>query len=205
MGTLTVQTFVTADGIMQAPGGPQEDTDGGFAFGGWSFPHWDEPMNAAITEHMNRSEAILLGRRTYQIFASHWPNVPDDEPVAAKLNRMPKYVASRTLSSVDWANSTLLGDDVPGEVAELKQRIGGEIGVPGSANLIQTLLRHGLVDRLVVWTFPLVLGQGKRLFGDGTVPAGLTLESATPSSTGVLMATYTVGGEPEVGSFALEG
>jgi dihydrofolate reductase len=204
MGTLVVGTFVTLDGVMQGPGGPDEDRDGGFEHGGWSVNYWDEVMVQEIDGSMQRAEALLLGRRTYEIFAAHWPHVGEDDPVSAKLNNAPKYVATRTLSSADWKNTTLLKDDVARQVAELKERVGGEIQVSGSSNLIQTLLEHDVVDEFRIWVFPLVLGTGKRLFDQGTVPAGLKHVDTKVSSTGVAIHTYQRAGNIEYGSFGLE-
>jgi dihydrofolate reductase len=203
---LTAQTFLTLDGVMQAPGGPDEDRDGGFAYGGWSFPFWDETMQRLIVEHTNWADILLLGRRTYQIFASHWPRVTDpNDPIAAKLNSVRKVVASRTLTHADWHNTTVISGDVAAAVAKLKEEPGNEIQVSGSSDLLQTLLKHDLVDELRLWIFPVVAGAGKRLFGDGTLPASLRLIDATVSSTGVAIHRYERAGKLEVGSFALEG
>lgn len=204
---LTVTTFQTLDGVMQAPGGPEEDPSGGFEHGGWLVPHADAEMGAFMDETFAAAEAFLLGRFTYETFAGHWPKVdaPDD-PVATKLNTLPKHVASRTLRQDDltWTNSSLLGDDVPARVAELKARPGGELQVHGSAGLIQTLLRHGLVDELRLLTFPVVLGAGKRLFSDGTAPAAIRLTESRTTSAGTTIAVYAFEGRPTYGSFMLE-
>jgi dihydrofolate reductase len=204
MGKLVVGTFLTLDGVMQAPGGPDEDRDGGFEHGGWSAPHFDEGMGEVIGGWIDQADALLLGRRTYEIFAAYWPHVSGDDPTAAKLNSVPKYVASRTLESADWNNSTVLEGDVAQEVAELKDRIDGEIQVSGSSDLIQTLIEHDLVDEYRLSIFPVVLGTGKRLFGDGTMPGGLRLVDAKTSTTGVAMNTYERAGDPQYGSFSLE-
>lgn len=204
---LTVTTFQTLDGVMQAPGGPEEDPSSGFEHGGWVFPHVDEEFGAFMDETFRPAEAFLLGRFTYETFAGHWPKVDEpDDPVATKLNALPKYVASRTLRQEDltWNGSTLLGDDVPAAVAELKARPGGELQVHGSAGLIQTLLRHELIDELRLLTFPVVLGQGKRLFADGAVPAALRLTQTRITSAGVVIGVYAFAGRPSYGSFALE-
>ncbi|MFC4553141.1 MULTISPECIES: dihydrofolate reductase family protein [Halorussus] len=204
-GRLVVGTFLTLDGVMQAPGGPEEDREGGFEHGGWSVNYWDERMGEVIDEQFADVDALLLGRKTYEIFAAHWPNVDDpDDPVATKLNSMPKYVASRTLDDVTWNNSSLLSGDVAESVADLKEDRGDTILVQGSQGLIQTLLANDLVDEFWLWIFPLVLGDGKRLFGDGTVPAALELTEAETSSTGVQMLRYERSGEIEYGSFALD-
>lgn len=204
---LTVTTFQTLDGVMQAPGGPEEDPSGGFEHGGWVFPLADAEMGTFIGETFQAAEAFLLGRFTYETFAGHWPRVDDaDDPVASNLNALPKYVASRTLRDEDlaWAGSSLLGDDVPARVAELKARPGGELQVHGSTGLVQTLLRHGLVDELRLLTFPLVLGTGKRLFGEGAVPAAARLLESRTTSAGIVIAVYAFEGRPSYGSFALE-
>ena len=203
MRPLTVNTFVTLDGVMQAPGGPEEDPAGGFSHGGWSAGYWDDAMGERMGETMGKPFDLLLGRKTYEIFAAHWPHARD-QPGAAELNGARKYVASRTVDSVDWENSTLLEGDVAEAVAKLKAEDGPEIQVHGSGDLIQTLLEHDLVDQLRVMIFPVVLGTGKRLFGDGAVPAGLKLVDSATSSTGVLMATYDRSGDIAYGSFALE-
>jgi dihydrofolate reductase len=201
MGKLHVGTFLTLDGVMQAPGGPDEDRDGGFEHGGWSFHYWDEPMGEKITEATLRADALVLGRRTYEIFASYWPNQPEDNPVAAKLNSVPKYVASRSLDEVTWQNSKLLEGDAAEGVAKLKDELDGEIQVTGSANLLQSLIKADLVDAYQLWVFPLVLGKGKRLFGDGAIPGAFKLVDQQTSSTGVSIQTYERAGEIEYGSF----
>ena len=200
MRTLTANTFMSLDGVMQAPGGPEEDPAGGFAHGGWSAGYWDDAMGAVMGEAMGHPFDLVLGRRTYEIFAAHWPFSP--EPEAAPLNAATKHVASRTLTEVTWENSRLLGDDVPGAVRALKDGDGPELQVHGSANLLQTLLAEGLVDELRVWTFPVVLGGGKRLFEPGLPAGGLTLTGSQVSSTGVVIATYRTGAEIRGGSFA---
>ena len=198
-----MNTFLTLDGVMQAPGGPEEDPSGGFAHGGWSVNYWDEEMGAAMDETMGKPFDLVLGRKTYEIFAAHWPH-STDESAAVPLNRATKHVASRTLRSVEWENSVLIEGDVAEQVAALKQQDGPELQVHGSANLIQTLLRHSLVDRFNIWTFPVVVGPGKRLFDDGTVPAGLKLINSKVSTTGVVIGTYVPAGDIPIGSFALE-
>lgn len=203
MRELVVNTFMTLDGVIQAPGGPDEDPTGGFEHGGWSVNYWDDLMGQQMGATMSNPFALLLGRRTYEIFAAHWPHVADD-PAADALNGATKYVASRTLDEVEWANSILLSDDVVEDVRKLKDGTGPEIQVHGSSDLLQTLIEHDLVDRYRLWTFPLVLGTGKRLFGDGTIPAGLRLRDTTTSSTGVVIATYEPAGEIDYGSFALD-
>lgn len=201
---LVVGTFISLDGVMQAPGGPDEDRSGGFAHGGWLVPYFDERMGELVTGWSEAADALLLGRRTYEIFAAHWPHVGDEDPIAAKLNRVRKYVASRTLQRLEWNNSVLLRGEVAAEVARLKREPGGELQVTGSGELIQTLLRHDLVDEFRLWVFPLVLGRGKRLFGDGAMPSALTLTDTITSSTGVAIHLYRRVGKPDYGSFALE-
>ena len=204
MATLVVGTFLTLDGVMQGPGGPDEDRSGGFAHGGWSVGYWDDAMGQIITGWTGKADALLLGRMTYEIFAAHWPQVPDDDPVGAVLNRVPKYVASTTLKTVEWNNSMRLEGDVPGAVAELKEARSGEIQVHGSCGLLQTLIKHDLIDEYRLWTFPVLLGSGKRLFNDGTVPAGLELVDSTTSSTGVAINRYRRAGDIRYGSFEVD-
>jgi dihydrofolate reductase len=203
MRKLIVSTFLTLDGVMQAPGGPEEDPSGGFAHGGWSVNYWDDQMGQVMGEAMSRPFDLVLGRKTYEIFAAHWPHATDD-PGAKPLNDATKYVASRTLSSLDWSNSTLIEGDVGEGIAALKQQEGRELQVHGSANLIQTLLRHNLIDEYRLWIFPVVVGPGKRLFSDGTIPAGLKLVDSKVSTTGVVINTYEPAGEIVTGSFALD-
>jgi dihydrofolate reductase len=204
MRKLVVTTFMTLDGVMQAPGGPEEDPDEGFEHGGWSVGYWDERMGELALEIHLAAGAVLFGRKTYEILGGHWPRVGDDDPMAAKLNSVPKYVASRTLDTLEWAKSSLLEGDVPDEVRRLKAEDGDPLLVIGSSELIQTLIQHDLVDTFTVWTFPVVLGEGKRLFGEGTIPAGLELTDIQTSTTGVTVATYERAGEIRYGSFALD-
>jgi dihydrofolate reductase len=203
MRKLTVNTFLTLDGVMQAPGGPEEDPTGGFAYGGWSVNYWDDQMGDIMGEAMSTPFDLVLGRKTYEIFAAHWPHAAD-QPGAKPLNDARKYVASRTRPSLDWSNSVLIEGDVGEGVAALKQQDGPELQVHGSSNLIQTLLRHNLIDEYRLWTFPLVVGDGKRLFSDGTIPAGLKLIDGKISTTGVVIATYVPAGDIVAGSFALD-
>jgi dihydrofolate reductase len=205
MRKLVIGTFVTLDGVMQAPGGPNEDRDGGFAHGGWSVNYWDEMMGGLIVAQMQRPDALLLGRRTYEIFAAHWPRVTDEtDPVASKLNSMRKYVASRTLQRAEWHNTTVIPGDVSAYVADLKSQPGGEIQVAGSSGLIQTLLEHDLIDEFHLWVFPLVVGAGKRLFGSGTVPGGLELLDTAVSTTGVAIQRYARAGGITTGTFEVD-
>jgi dihydrofolate reductase len=202
MRKLVVNAFVSLDGVMQAPGGPEEDPTGGFEQGGWSVNFWDEQMMASMDEFMGKPFDLVLGRKTYEIFAAYWPH--SEASGAAELNRATKYVASRTLDKLDWEPSRLLEDDVPEAVARLKEEDGPELQVHGSSNLIQTLVRHGLVDRFRVFIFPVVLGTGKRLFGEGVPPGALKLVDSKVASTGVIMATYEPAGEIPIGTFAPE-
>jgi dihydrofolate reductase len=201
MRKLIVQTFLTLDGVMQAPGGPGEDDDGGFAHGGWSVNYWDEQMGQVMGEATSRPFAMVLGRRTYDIMAAYWPNAPE-EAGGEVFNDATKYVASRSRPTLEWSNSVLVEGDAADGLAALKQEDGPELQVHGSANLIQTLLAHNLVDQYRLWVFPLVLGSGKRLFADGTVPSGLRLVDSTVSTTGVMMCTYEAAGEVVPGTFA---
>jgi dihydrofolate reductase len=201
MRKLVVSTFLTLDGVMQAPGGPGEDDDGGFPHGGWSVNYWDEQMGEVMDAAMSAPFDLLLGRRTYDIFAAFWPNAPE-EAGGKPLNDATKYVASRGRPTLEWSRSVLIEGDAAEGVAALKQEEGPELQVHGSGNLVQTLLRHQLVDEFRLWVFPLVLGSGKRLFADGTVPAGLRLVDSTVSATGVMIGTYEPAGEIVTGSFA---
>lgn len=203
MRKLVVSTFITLDGVMQAPGGTEEDPSGGFAYGGWSFNYWDDMMGQVMGEFMAKPSELLLGRKTYEIFAAHWPYIKDD-PVADKLNSVKKYVVSRTLDEASWNNSTLVTGDVAQAVRSLKEQKGHEIQVHGSGNLIQTLLKHDLIDEFRLWIFPVTVGKGKRLFGEGTQPAGLKLIDSKTSTTGVIIATYEPAGELKTGSFGLD-
>lgn len=199
-GKIVVGTFLTLDGVMQAPGGPDEDHDGGFEHGGWMANYGDERMSEVVNDQFTQADALLLGRKTYEIFASYWPHFePADDSLATRLNSMPKYVVSRTLDAVGWQNSTLLAGDVAEAVEDLKNESGDVIMTQGSADLIQTLLSHDLVDEFRLWVFPLVLGDGKRLFGDGTIPAALELTNVETSSTGVQILHYERAGEIEYG------
>ena len=203
---LTMQTFLTLDGVMQAPGGPDEDTDSGFEHGGWSFAFGDEDFGASVVEWMSRGDAILLGRKTYEIFASYWPlQTEPDNPVAVQLNAQPKYVASTTLTSVDWNNSTLLGSDVVSEVAKLKERPGGELQVHGSGQLAQTLIDADLVDEYLLYIHPVHLGSGKKLFREGAPARSLKLVDSKTTGAGVIIARYQPDGPARYGSYADEG
>ncbi len=202
MRRLVVLSFITLDGVMQAPGGPEEDTTGGFKYGGWSVGYWDDSLAAAMGQQMSKPYDLLLGRKTYEIFAAYWPHAKDE--FAAKINTARKYVVSRTLSRVDWQNSTLVNGDVPREIKRLKEQDGPELQVHGSGNLIQTLHKHSLVDELRLKIYPVALGTGKRLFAEGTIPAGLKLVDFKTTATGVIIATYQPAGAVKIGSFAVE-
>jgi dihydrofolate reductase len=197
---LIVQTFLTLDGVMQAPGGPEEDDSGGFAYGGWLVNDWDEQTGEVMDEATSKSFAMVLGRRTYDIMAAYWPHASEEEggPV---FNEVTKYVASRSQPTLEWSNSVLIEGDPAEGLAALKEQDGPELVVYGSANLIQTLLRRGLVDEFRLWIFPLVIGSGKRLFAEGTIPAGLELVDSKISTTGVMMGTYVPAGEIVTGTF----
>jgi dihydrofolate reductase len=201
MRKLVVGAFITLDGVMQAPGGPNEDREGGFQHGGWLVPYFDEKFGESMAAWTKHAGAFLLGRKTYDIFAASWPNSPDPEEV---LNIRPKYVASRTLDTVTWNNSSLLKGDIAGEIMALKAQDGGEIQVHGSGNLLQTLFAHDLVDTLRIWQFPVTLGSGKRLFAEGTRPRSFRLVDIEQNTMGAVLQVYErVGslkyGEVEVG------
>jgi dihydrofolate reductase len=201
---LTVTTFLTLDGVVQGPGGPDEDRDGGFDSGGWMAPFVDDELHAIIGERFGRADAFLLGRRTYDIFAAHWPRVDDpDDPVSTNLNARPKYVASTTLTDPAWAGTTVL-TDVVGQVAELKERPGGELQVHGSGGLLRTLIAHGLVDEYQLWVVPVVLGSGKRLFPDGTPPTAMRLVDSRTTGSGASVLTCEPTGKPEYGYLGLD-
>ena len=199
MRKLIVSTFMTLDGVMQAPGAPEEDRDGGFEHGGWAFGYWDEVVDETMHASMTRPFDLLLGRRTYEIFAAHWPH--SEEPAAAPLNDATKYVASTTLTSVEWQNSQLLQGPLADAVNAVKAQDGPDIQVQGSADLIQSLHADRLIDEFNVWTFPLILGTGKRLFEPGTPAGGLEVIDSKVSPSGVIMTRYRTGAEIKGGSF----
>ncbi len=205
MRKLVVLSFITLDGVMQAPGGPEEDPTGGFKHGGWVAGYFDDFLGKVMVEQMSQPFDLLLGRKTYEIFAAHWPYVKTKEdPIAAGINNARKYVASKTMVKLDWTNSELIKGDVAKEVKKLKEQNGPEIQVHGSGNLIQTLLKHDLVDELWLKILPITLGTGKRLFAEGTIPVGFKLLESRISPSGVIVATYMRSGEVKTGSFALE-
>jgi dihydrofolate reductase len=200
MRRLIVQTFLTLDGVMQAPGGPGEDDEGGFKQGGWSVTYWDDQMGEVMGEATSKPFAMVLGRKTYDIMAAYWPTAPEDTG-AKVFNDATKYVASRSPRKLDWSNSALIEGDAAEGLATLKKEDGPELQVHGSGNLIQTLLRNNLVDEYRLWIFPLVIGSGKRLFADGAIPSGLKLVDSTISTTGVVIGRYEPAGEIPIGSF----
>jgi dihydrofolate reductase len=190
MGKLVINTQMSLDGVMQGPGGPDEDTSGGFRQGGWAMPYFDEPMAEAASLGMASGSGVVLGRRTYDIFAAYWPHQGDDVPFAGFLNKVPKYVASRTLKEpLEWANSHLLQGDVAEGVRKLKDESADDLVVLGSGDLAQTLMEHDLIDQYDLWFVPIVLGDGKRLFREGS-SLRLTLVDEKRSGTGVVMCTY---------------
>lgn len=202
---LTLTEFVTLDGVYQGPGGPDEDTAGGFRHGGWLVPFFDEALGEFITGVFGEVDAFLLGRRTYDIFAAAWPKSTDpDDPVAKALNTLPKYVASRTLTHADWHDSTILGGDVVAEVAKLKEQPGRELQIHGSGALAQTLFDAGLIDAIRLIVFPVVLGSGKRLFAPGRTPSSFRLADLRSTPTGVTVQTLERAGVPTYGSMEVE-
>lgn len=200
MRKLIVGAFVTLDGVVQAPGGPREDLEGNFKHGGWLAPFVKPKFEKIMTDWTNRGGAYLLGRKTYEIFANYWPKVTDPaDQIASAFNSRPKYVASRTLKDLTWKGTTLLDGDVAAAVADLKKQDGGEIQVHGSANLIQTLMRNDLVDTFRLWFAPITLGSGKRLFDEGTIPAGFQLADIQQGTKGALLMVYERAGNVEQG------
>jgi len=204
MRKIIVLSFITLDGVVQAPGGPEEDPTGGFKYGGWTVGYWDDLLSEVMMKQMAERFDLLLGRKTYEIFAAYWPYVKSDDPIADKLNSAKKYVASKTLQKLDWNNSTLVNGSIVQEIKKLKEQNGPELQVHGSGNLVQTLLKHDLIDEFRLKTFPVTIGTGKRLFGEGTIPAGFKLVDCRASSTGVIVATYERAGRIKTGSFANE-
>jgi dihydrofolate reductase len=211
MRKVVAGAFVSLDGVMQAPGGPEEDPTGGFKFGGWTVPFWDEAMMARMGESFTEEFELLLGRKTYEIFAAHWPFMSNDDQIAPVFNRVKKYVASRQGVDLTWQNSVAL-KDAAADVAKLKQGEGPTLLVQGSSDLVQTLLAHDLIDELKLLIFPLVLGKGKKLFGAGAVPRTYKASNTVISSTGVVMSHYALAGDAktghvndiESGSFAID-
>ena len=200
MGKLIVTEFTTLDGVAQAPGGPDEDHEGGFTHGGWQAPLTDPEAGDVMFEQASTMDALLLGRKTYEIFANYWPTAPEEIPFTGLLNRVPKYVASRTLAGpLDWQGSTVVGESLADEIAALKQRH-DELHVIGSLDLVQSLLCFDLVDRLNLWLYPVLLGTGKHVFADGTVPAALRLVESVTYPSGTLHLTYDLAGTPTYGT-----
>ncbi|HNN98334.1 dihydrofolate reductase family protein [Haliangium sp. UPWRP_2] len=201
MGKLTVTTFVSLDGVMQAPGGPTEDPIDGFPHGGWGVPHFDQSTGMFMGGVFARAEAFLLGRRTYDIFASYWPKVTEPgNPVADALNRLPKHVASTRLRELSWQGSSLLDGDVPTAIRRLKEKYSGELQVHGSCGLLQTLWQHDLIDEIAILQFPTVLGTGRRLFGPGTRPLGMRLLKSESTPSGIVCSTYARDGALRLGA-----
>lgn len=199
---LTVTTFLSVDGVYQGPGGPDEDRSDGFDRGGWTVPHFDEATGAFMDGVFREVDAFLLGRRTYDIFAAYWPNVTDpDELVADRLNTLPKYVASTTLTDPEWSGTTVLDGDVAAAVRELKARPGRELQVHGSGRLVRFLLEHDLVDRLNLLVFPVLVGAGRRLFPEHGLATGLALTESRTTPSGVTISVYRTAGRPTFGSF----
>jgi len=201
MRKLIVLSFITLDGVMQAPGGPGEDDSGGFKYGGWSVGYFDDFLGNVMTEQMGHPFDLLLGRKTYDIFAGYWPQVKDE--TGAGINRAKKYVVSHRPVNLDWKTTVPINGDVAGKINQLKKEDGPEIQVHGSGNLIQTLLKNDLVDEFWLKTFPVALGSGKRLFAEGTMPAGFTLKESRTSPTGVIVSSYAPAGDVKIGSFEL--
>jgi len=203
MRKLVAAAFVSLDGVMQAPGAPQEDPTGGFTLGGWTVNYWDEPMGQFMGGIFTDPFELLLGRKTYEIFAAHWPFVEKDDPIGQVFNAVTKYVATSSTEPLDWENSIALRGDVAAEIARLKQEDGPALLTQGSSGLLQTLLAHDLIDEFRLLTFPLVLGPGKRLFGQGAKPEALKLTANSVSTTGVIMSVYERAGAIKTGTFEL--
>lgn len=199
MRKIIVLTFLSIDGVMQAPGGPKEDTSGGFKYGGWTVPYFDDFLGKVMSEQMKQPFSLLLGRKTFEIFASYWPAHEKEWP---GINEATKYVVSETIKKHQWSNSVFINSDVVKELKKLKQKEGPDLHVYGSSVLVQTLLKHDLLDELWLKIFPLTLGSGKRLFGEGTVPAAFTLMDSKTSPSGVIVANYKRAGKVKTGSFS---
>lgn len=195
--------MMSLDGVMQAPGGPEEDPTGGFNFGGWVFPHFDEVLGQAMDKSFGAPFDLLLGRKTYEIFAAHWPHVAADDPIGQRFNEVTKYVATTSTAPLTWQNSVAISDAAR-DVARLKKQDGPVLLTQGSSVLLQSLLKADLVDEFRISIFPVILGRGKRLFSEGTIPGGLKLTESKVSTTGVTINTYVRAGEVQTGSFALQ-
>lgn len=214
MRKIVTSAFVSLDGVMQAPGGPEEDPTGGFKFGGWTAPYWDDALAAVMGEAFSQPFELILGRKTYDIFAAHWPYIPTDPEaqgfdemeagIARLFNGAVKHVATHSSVPLTWENSTALGSDIVAALRKLKAQDGPQLLIQGSSDLIQTLLAHDLIDEFRLLIYPLVLGKGKRLFGSGTLPGAFTVTKSTASPSGVVIATYERDGDVKTGSFALE-
>lgn len=203
MRKIITTTFITMDGVMQAPGGPEEDTSGGFKYGGWSMRYWDDPMWSEVMGPIMASPfEMLLGRKTYDIFAAYWPTAKEDSEVAVPFNRTRKYVVSHEPRELLWNNSELITGDVVSQIKKLKELDAPDLWVHGSGNLIQTLLMNDLIDRMLIWTFPVTVGSGKRLFAEGSRAGGWKLTGSKTSTTGVIIATYEPAGKIKTASSA---
>jgi dihydrofolate reductase len=195
MRKLIASTFTSLDGVMQAPGGPDEDPTEGFTLGGWSFAFWDDETDLSAAGFDGKNRELVLGRKTYEIFAGYWPHQKDDNPIARTFNAAKKHVASRTLKSLQWNNSSLLDGDIVSALTAVKGQAGHDLQIIGSGNLIQTLQAASLIDEYNVWTYPVILGHGKRLFETGARPCSLRLVASKTSRTGVAMCTYVPAGD----------
>lgn len=202
MRKIIVATFLTMDGVLQAPGGPEEDRTGGFKWGGWQFGYEDEEINNALEKIMSAPFDLLLGRRTYEIFAAYWPY--QNNEIAEKFNRVNKYVVATTGVNTSWKNSVLINRDVVNELKKLKQQKGPDLLVWGSSRLLQTLFANELVDVLHIWTYPITLGKGKKLFGEGMPAQEWKMTESVVSPTGIIIASYVPGGEVKLGSFVAD-
>jgi dihydrofolate reductase len=200
MRKIITTTMITLDGVMQAPGGTEEDTSGGFRYGGWTTNYWDEMMGSVMNGFMKIPFEMLLGRKTYDIFAAYWPDAKDDSEIKEKFNATKKYVVSHSTRVLSWNNSELITGDVTEKIRQLKKQDSPDLWVHGSGNLIQTLLSENLIDRMIVWTFPVTAPGGKRLFAGGTLAKGWKLIDSKTSSTGVIIATYEPTGELKTGT-----
>ena len=203
MRKIVAGAFVSLDGVMQAPGGPEEDPTGGFEHGGWTVPYWDEPMGQFMDACFSKPFDLLLGRKTYEIFAAHWPFVGEDDPIGRVFNEVIKYVTTSSTSPLTWKNSVTLTGNVVAEIARLKQATGPVLLTQGSTVLLQTLLAHDMIDELRLLTFPLILGPGKKLFGQGAKAGALKLAESSVSTTGVIMSVYARAGAVKTGTFEL--
>jgi len=201
MRQITSATFISLDGVVQAPGGPAEDPTGGFTFGGWTATYWDDVMGKAMGENFAKPFDLLLGRKTYEIFAGHWPHQQADDPVRKVFDAATKYVATRTLKHFDWVNTKSLGNDVVASLKAIKAGAGPDLLIQGSSDLVQTLLAQDLIDQISLWIFPVTLGKGKRFFGKGTLPGAFKLTQSLASTTGVVIATYKRDGAVKIGDF----